>query len=399
MGVSMSELTLAVAGLSGSVGTTLAAGLAAIRGGGPARSLLTELPWPLGSAGEPSLASRLDLAKLSSLGVTGWDLDTRPLAESVREKGILPHELLDAVTPELEHLVPWPAISSPRAEFLDRARAELEKLISSGQDVVMVDLLPAAATPPQSWDLDVAELEKALFDDYPGVTPSMAFAWLAFSTGVPYLNFTPNVTVELPALRELARRRKTPFCGKDGKTGQTLMKTALAPMLALRGLKVEGWISANYLGNADGENLADPENAAEKLRNKKKVLEQILGYEVDSHIVDIRHYRPRGDFKEAWDNIDFTGFCGVPMQLKVNFLCGDSVLAAPVVIDAARLLDRAARAGASGPQAQLSLFFKSPIADGGAEQDLFRQRSLLEEWVVEACDASTTSRPKAVVGS
>jgi myo-inositol-1-phosphate synthase len=384
----MSKLTLAVAGLSGSVGTTLAAGLAAIQGGGPPRSLLTELPWPLGCAEGRSLASRLDLAPLSTLGVTGWDLDTRPLAESVREKDILPHELLDAVTPRLKDLVPWPAISSPRAEFLDRAREELETLIASGRDVVMVDLLPAAATPPQSWDLDVAELEKALFDDYPGVTPSMAFAWLAFSTGVPYLNFTPNVTVELPALRELARRRKTPFCGKDGKTGQTLMKTALAPMLALRGLTVEGWISANYLGNADGQNLADPENAAEKLQNKKKVLEQILGYEVPSHIVDIRHYRPRGDFKEAWDNIDFSGFCGVPMQLKVNFLCGDSVLAAPVVIDAARLLDRAAKAGASGPQAQLSLFFKRPLADGAAEQDLFRQRSLLEEWVAEACDAS-----------
>lgn len=386
--MSMGELTLAVAGLSGSVGTTLAAGLAAIQSGGPTRSLLTELPWPVGCMEGRPLASRLALAPLSSIRVTGWDLDTRPLAESVREKDILPHELLDAVTPQLKELVPGPGISSPTAEFLDRARGELETLISSGHDVVMVDLLPAAATPQQSWDLDVVEFEKALSDDHPRITPSMAFAWLAFSTGVPYLNFTPNVTVELPALRELARRSKTPFCGKDGKTGQTLIKTALAPMLALRGLRVEGWISANYLGNADGRNLADPENAAEKLQNKKQVLEQILGYEVPSHIVDIRHYRPRGDFKEAWDNIDFSGFCGVPMQLKVNVLCGDSVLAAPVVIDAARLLDRAARSGASGPQTQLSLFFKNPIVDGTAEQDLFRQRSLLEEWVAQACDAS-----------
>ena len=198
--------------------------------------------------------------------------------------------------------------------------------------------------------------------------------------------------INAPALRELARRSKVPYCGKDGKTWQTLLKTAIAPTLGLRGLKVEGWISANYLGNADGENLADPDNAAEKLRNKAGVLDQILGYPVDSHIVDIRYYRPRGDFKESWDSIDFTGFCGVPMQLKMNTFCADSVLAAPLLIDAARLIERAARAGASGPQEQLSLFFKSPLVAGEPDHDLFRQRSLLEEWVETLCDASSVSR-------
>lgn len=384
----MSELTLAVAGISGSVGTTLAAGLAAIRKGRSPDALLTELPWPIGSGDGRPLSSRLDLTPLSSVRVTGWDADTRPLGETVAEKGILPRELLDAVRPELQALAPWPAISAPRGESIDRAREQLESMLGSGGEVVLVDLLPATATPGGAWGLDVASFEKALLEDRPEITPSMAYAWLAFTVGVAYVNFTPNVSVELPALKELARSRKTPFCGKDGKTGQTLIKTAIAPMLGLRGLKVEGWISANYLGNADGENLSDPDNAAEKLRNKAGVLDQILGYKVESHIVDIRYYRPRGDFKESWDSVDFTGFCGVPMQLKMNTHCADSVLAAPLLIDAARLLERAARAGASGPQEQLSLFFKNPIVDGRAEQDLFRQRSLLEEWVETLCDAS-----------
>jgi myo-inositol-1-phosphate synthase len=374
--------------MSGSVGTTLAAGLAAIQRGGPPDGLLTELPWPIGSGDGRPLSERLDLAPLSSVRVAGWDTDPRPLGDTVREKGILPREMLDAVGPDLEALAPWPAISAARGESIDQAREQLESLLGAGRDLVLVDLLPASATPQGAWGLDVASFEKALLEDRPEITPSMAYAWLAFTLGVPYVNFTPNVSLELPALRELARSSKTPFCGKDGKTGQTLIKTAIAPMLGLRGLKVEGWISANYLGNADGENLSDPDNAADKLRNKAGVLDQILGYEVESHIVDIRYYRPRGDFKESWDNVDFTGFCGVPMQLKMNTQCADSVLAAPLLIDAARLLERAARAGASGPQEQLSLFFKNPIVDGSPEQDLFRQRALLEEWVETACDAS-----------
>jgi myo-inositol-1-phosphate synthase len=383
----MKELTLAVAGLAGSVGTTVAAGLHTLHNGGQPTGLLTELSWPLGSSNGSSLASRLGLAPLSSVQIMGWDADIRPIAESVREKRILPPDVIDTVTPQLQKLVPSPALAAPRATTVAQAREELRTLRSRGQDVVVIDLLPAFPTPPVSAaHRDLAAFEKALMSDSPEITPSMAYAWLALSSGVPYLNFSPNVSAELPALRELADREKTPFCGKDGKTGQTLMKTALAPMLGLRGLMVRGWISANYLGNADGQNLADPLAAAEKLRNKAGVLDGILGYEVPNHIVDIRYYAPRGDFKESWDSIDFTGFCNVPMQLKVNFLCADSVLAAPLVIDAARLLDRAARARGFGPQEQLSLFFKHPIVDGIAEQDLFRQRTLFERWVDAVSD-------------
>ena len=377
----MKGLTLGIAGISGCIGTTIAAGLAALQRHGDPGGLMTELPWPTGSAGGASLAKRLGLAPLSSMRVMGWDVDTRPLEESVREKGIVPPELLRTVAAELE-MRPLPAIAGGRAEALRSAREYLRQLRGAGHNVIIVDSLPASETPVASEvhsDLDA--FEQALLDDDPAITPSMAYAWLALSNEIPYLNFTSNVSAELPALCALARRTRTPFCGKDGKTGQTLLKTALAPMLALRGLRVRGWISANYLGNADGENLSHPEHAVEKLRNKLGVLDDILGYPVENHIVDIRYYGPRGDFKESWDNIDFTGFGGVPMQLKVNLLGGDSVLAAPLAIDAARLLDRAARAGGIGPQEQLSLFFKHPIVDGVPDHDLFRQRSLLERWV------------------
>ncbi len=378
----MKELTLAVAGVSGCIGTTIAAGLAALQRDAEPLGLLSESPWPPGAGHHTSLAERLDLAPLSSTRVMGWDLDPRPVADAAREKGIVPPELLRSVAPELQQLIPLPAISRPRAGALGEASEHLQMLRARGHDLVLIDVLPAFETPVISAIHQDPDLfERALLADDPAITPSMLYAWLALSNKIPYLNFTSNVSAELPALRDLARRTGTSFCGKDGKTGQTLLKTVLAPMLALRGLKVRGWISANYLGNADGENLSHPEHAAEKLRNKTGVLDGILGYTVENHIVDIRYYSPRGDFKESWDNVDFTGFCGVPMQIKVNLLGGDSVLAAPLAIDAARLLDRAARAGAVGPQEQLSLFFKHPIVDGVPEHDLFRQRTLLERWV------------------
>jgi len=378
----MKGLTLAIAGLSGCIGTTIAAGLAGLQRDVEPVGLLTELPWPTGSGRTRSLADRLGLVPLSAMRVIGWDVDTRPLGELVSEKAIVPPEFLRRIAAELNQTTPLPAIAAHRADALRSAREHLRTLRAGGQDVVLIDVLPAVETPPAAAiPSDIDAFERALLADDPAITPSMAYAWLALSNGIPYLNFTSNVSAELPALRALARRTRTPFCGKDGKTGQTLLKTTLAPMFALRGLRVRGWISANYLGNADGENLSHPEHAVEKLRNKLGVLDDILGYTVENHLVDIRFYGPRGDFKESWDNIDFTGFCGVPMQLKLNLLGGDSVLAAPLAIDAARLLDRAARGRAVGPQEQLALFFKHPIVDGVPEHDLFRQRSLLERWV------------------
>src|SRR5262249_13054415 len=248
----MTELTLAVAGISGCIGTTMAAGLAALQHGAEPHGLLTELPWLPRSGRAASLSDRLGLAPLSSMRIMGWDLDTRPLAESVREKGIVPPALFQTVATDLQQIVPLPPISPPRAEAVRGAREHLRPLRSRGRALMLIALLPAVEPPVRSSIPDDPDaFEQALLADDPAITPSMVYAWFALSHGIPYVNFTSNVSAELPALLELARRMRAPFCGKDGKTGQTLLKTTLAPMLALRGLRVHGWISANYLGNPD----------------------------------------------------------------------------------------------------------------------------------------------------
>ncbi|HEY1534223.1 MAG TPA: inositol-3-phosphate synthase, partial [Polyangiaceae bacterium] len=194
--------------------------------------------------------------------------------------------------------------------------------------------------------------------------------------------FTPSLT-NVAALREQADKLGNPFAGMDGKTGQTLLKTALAPMFRVRRLHIEGWYSTNILGNNDGRVLAEPESNKTKVLSKASVLDSIVGYPVENHQVHIHYYKPRGDSKEAWDNIDLVGFAGIPMQMKINFLCQDSALAAPLVVDLVRLLDVAKRRGEKGIQRQLSLFFKSPYTEPGAlaVHDLFKQEHLLREWV------------------
>src|SRR5438094_278213 len=213
----------------------------------------------------------------------------------------------------------------------------------------------------------IAAFEKALDADHPNIYPSQIYAYAAISAGVPYLNGAPNMSCDFPALVELAEKRGVAVGGKDFKTGQTLMKTIIAPGLKARMLGMEGWFSTNILGNRDGEVLDDPANFKTKEVSKLSVLEQILEperypelYKDLQHKVSIHYYKPRGDNKEGWDNIDIVGWMGYPMQIKVNFLCRDSILAAPIVLDLALFGDLAARAGMKGIQEWLSFYFKSP---------------------------------------
>jgi myo-inositol-1-phosphate synthase len=252
---------------------------------------------------------------------------------------------------------------------------------------VMINLASTERTPADGPSLRSAEaFGRALDRDDADIGPAMLYAAAAIEAGVPYGNFTPSVAADAPGLTEMALRRGVPIAGKDGKTGQTLMKTALAPMLRARSLHVDGWFSTNILGNRDGQALEDPDSLKSKLGTKGRVLDSILGYPVEDHIVDIRYYRPRGDDKEAWDNIDISGFLGHRMQIKVNFLCKDSVLAAPLVLEIARVLDLARQRGESGPQEQLSVFFKAPMtAHNQAPQHAFHvQERMLEDWLGSA---------------
>jgi myo-inositol-1-phosphate synthase len=235
----------------------------------------------------------------------------------------------------------------------------------------------------------------------------MVYAWAALRAGLPFLNGAPNLSQDVPALRELAERSGIPTAGKDFKTGQTLMKTALAPMLRARLLGVEGWFSTNILGNRDGEVLDDALSFKTKERSKLGVLGQILPPErhpelygdVD-HKVTIHYYPPRGDNKEGWDAIDIFGWLGYPMHIKVNFQCRDSILAAPLVLDLALLADLARRAGETGPQEWLSFFFKSPVTAPGRMpvHDLFQQEAALYEKLRGYADAARAAKSRSAVG-
>jgi myo-inositol-1-phosphate synthase len=240
---------------------------------------------------------------------------------------------------------------------------------------------------PTAVHQDLEAFEKGLKISDPNIAPSQIYAYAALQAGVPFANGAPNLTVDFPAMMELAALRGLPICGKDFKTGQTLMKTMIAPGLKARMLGIKGWYSTNILGNRDGEVLDDPDSFRSKEVSKLGVLETILQPEVYPdlyadlyHVVRINYYPPRGDDKEGWDNIDIVGWMGYPMQIKIDFLCKDSILAAPIVLDLALFLDLAARAGKSGVQEWLSFYFKSPQTAPGLypENDLFIQSTKLK---------------------
>ena len=333
----------------------------------------------------------------------GWDLNGDDLGAAAATHGVLDANDLTNVGAALGAMRPWPAVANENfcrnvtgrnlvaakshrdAVALIRVDLERFRKESDADEVVMLNL---AST--ESWpDLDAPvfatpeAFERGLDADDPAISPAMLYAYAAIVSDVAYGNFTPSVAADAPALIALARSRNVPVAGKDGKTGQTFIKTVLAPALRARALRVDGWFSTNLLGNRDGLALDDPRSLQSKLATKGRVLESMLGYEVADNIVDIRYYRPRGDDKEAWDNIDVSGFLGKRMQIKVNFLCKDSVLAAPLAIEIARVLALATKRGDGGVQEQLSVFFKAPmVADGHAQEHAFHtQERMLLDWL------------------
>lgn len=384
----------AVIGLGGAVATTAVAGLELVRLGIAGTEGL-----PL--AGAPHTD---DLVPYDGIVFGGWDVHADDLATAAEGHGVLGPAELAAAGPALAAVRPWAAVASPAwcrnvdggnrarvagpAEALERIRADLRAFrASEGLDEVVVLNLASTERQPDPDDpalRDPDALEATVREDSATIGPALLYALAAVQEGMPYCNFTPSVAADAPSMIALALREGVPTAGKDGKTGQTLMKTVIAPALRERALKVEGWFSSNILGNRDGLALDDPESLRSKLGTKGSVLDAILGYEVEDHVVRIDYYRPRGDQKEAWDTIDLVGFLGQRMQLKLNFLCRDSILAAPLAIELVRLLDLAGRRGEAGPQEQLSAFFKAPTTrDGAPEHALHRQAAMLGEWLAQ----------------
>ncbi len=390
----------------GAVSTTFIAGVHAIRKGlaAPIGSLTQMGTLRLGKRTEarsPKIKDFVPLASLDQLVFAAWDIFEDDCYAAASTAGVLDRQLLERLRPELETIKPWPAVFDRRyvkrldgphlkrgahkRELADQLRADIQRFReSSGVDrAVMIwcgstEVFMTESEPHAT----LAAFEAALERNDPAISSSMVYAYAALKEGLPYANAAPNLTVDIPALLDLATQTGAPVAGKDLKTGQTLLKTIIAPGLKARLLGVNGWYSTNILGNRDGEVLDDPDSFKTKEESKKSVLDYVLQpdlypdlYGDLCHVVRINYYPPRGDNKEGWDNIDLIGWLGYPMQLKVNFLCRDSILAAPIVLDLVLLLDLAKRAGLAGVQEWLSFYFKSPMYAPGLypEHDLFVQ--------------------------
>jgi myo-inositol-1-phosphate synthase len=395
----------------GAVSTTFIAGVLAVRKGiaRPIGSLTQMGTVRLGKRTEarsPLIRDLVPLASLDDLVFGGWDIFEDNCYEAATTAGVLEKGLLEQVRPELEAIAPWPAVfdrryvkrldgpnvkrGASKRELAEQVIADIRRfkeenhcdrlvMMWCGSTEVFMTESPAHAS------LD--SFEKALEENDATIPSSMVYAYAALREGIPYCNAAPNLTADIPALLELASCTHAPVAGKDLKTGQTLMKTIIAPGLKARLIGVQGWYSTNILGNRDGEVLDDPESFKTKEESKKSVLDYILQphlypelYGDVCHVVRINYYPPRGDNKEGWDNIDLVGWLGYSMQLKINFLCRDSILAAPIVLDVALFLDLAKRAGWSGIQEWLSFYFKSPMHAKNLypEHDLFIQQTKLK---------------------
>ncbi|MFH6781785.1 MULTISPECIES: inositol-3-phosphate synthase [Methylobacterium] len=383
---------VAFVGMGGAVATTAIAGIEMIKSGSNRLDGL-----PLAGHAVAGMVGYKDLV------FGGWDLNGDDLGAAAAGHGVLTKQDIENGAQVLNGMKPWPAVGSAKfcrnidggnrivakdhREAVDCIAGDLKRFReeSGVDDVVVVNLASTERWP----DLDdptlnsAAAFERGLDSSDEAISPAMLYAYAAIKNGIPYANFTPSVAADVPALVDLARQMNVPVAGKDGKTGQTMMKTVLAPALKSRALHVDGWFSTNILGNRDGLALNDKDSLQSKLNTKGTVLDSILGYPVEDHLVHIHYYRPRGDDKEAWDNIDVTGFLGQRMQIKINFLCKDSILAAPLVIEIARVLDLAKKRGDGGVQEQLSLFFKAPMVKNGhgPEHAFGAQERMLLDWL------------------
>ncbi|MCU1287137.1 MAG: Inositol-3-phosphate synthase [Acidobacteriales bacterium] len=393
----------------GAVATTFVAGVEAVRKkiAQPIGSLTQMGTIRLGKRTEgrsPKINEFVPLAGLDDLVFTGWDIYEDDMYAAAMNAGVLEKDLLNQIKPFMQSIKPRPAVfdrhyvknldgknvkkGKNKMDLAEQLRADIHdfKKTSGAERLVMMWCGSTEIFLKQTEvHSSVKAFEKGLHANDENIAPSMIYAYAALCEGVPFANGAPNLTVDMPAMHELSRRNHAPISGKDFKSGQTLLKTVLAPGLKARMLGLAGWFSTNILGNRDGEVLDDPDSFKTKEESKLSVLEHILQpelypelYKDFYHKVRINYYPPRADNKESWDNIDIVGWLGYPMQIKVNFLCRDSILAAPIVLDLVLLMDLAKRStqlSGMGIQEWLSLYYKSPMTAPGLypEHDLFIQ--------------------------
>jgi myo-inositol-1-phosphate synthase len=393
----------------GAVATTFVAGVEAVRKGiaKPIGSVTQMGTIRLGKRTEgrsPKIKEFVPLANLDDLVFTGWDIFEDNMFDAATNAGVLDRYLLEQIKPFLQKITPRKAVfdhnyvkkidgpnvkkGKNKMDLAEQVREDIRQFKKSSGASRLITIWCGSTESfiqPTAVHQSVKALEKAFAQNDENIPPSMVYAYASLKEGVPFANGAPNLTVDVPAMHELSREHEAPICGKDFKTGQTLIKTILAPGFKARMLGLAGWFSTNILGNRDGEVLEDPGSFKTKEESKLSVLEHILQPELYpdlygdfTHKVRINYYPPRGDNKEGWDNIDIFGWLGYPMQIKVDFLCRDSILAAPIVLDLVLFLDLAQRTPelrGLGIQEWLSFYFKSPMSAPGLypEHDLFIQ--------------------------
>ncbi|MDR0734057.1 MAG: inositol-3-phosphate synthase [Dysgonamonadaceae bacterium] len=400
------KLGVLVIGVGGAVATTFIAGTMIVRKGlgVPVGSITQLATIRLGKREEnrfPRIKDVMPLADLNDIVFGGWDLFEENAYEAARHAEVLTVEDLDKVKNELQAIRPMKAVfdqnfvkrlhgtwvkeAPTKWDLKEAVRKDIQAFKEkNGLDRVVCIWCGSTEvfTPISAVHKTLPALQKAMKENSPEIAPSMIYAYAAIEEGIPYINGAPNLTVDMPAVWDFAAQKQVPICGKDFKTGQTMLKTVLSPMLKTRMLGLNGWFSTNILGNRDGEVLDDPGSFKTKEESKLSVIHNILQpdlypqlYGEVYHKVRINYYPPRKDNKEGWDNIDIFGWLGYPMQLKVDFLCRDSILAAPLCLDLVLFTDLAKRVGFSGIQSWLSFYFKSPMHDNEhiAEHDLFIQ--------------------------
>lgn len=396
----------------GAVATTMIAGVEAVRRGlaKPIGSLTQMGTIRLGKRTDnktPLVKDFVPLADLNDLVFTGWDIFEDNVYEAAAHAGVLEPPTLEQLKPYLEQIKPLPAVfdqhyvkrlhgthvkqGKNKRDLAEQVMADIRTFKQTVDRVVMIWCGSTEIfLEPSAVHESIAAFEKGLESNDPGIAPSQIYAYAALKEGVPFANGAPNLTVDTKALIELSKQHSAPIFGKDFKTGQTFMKTVLAPAFKARLLGVNGWFSTNILGNRDGEVLDEPQSFKTKEESKLGSLEYIFQpelypdlYKHIYHKIRINYYPPRGDQKEAWDNIDIFGWLGYPMQIKLNFLCRDSILAAPIALDLVLFLDLAKRTPelrSIGIQEWLSFYLKSPQTAEGLypEHDLFIQSMKLK---------------------
>jgi len=400
----LGKLGVLLPGLGAVATTTMAGVFLARRGLARPTGSLTQLGTARLGGRACALRDLVPLASLEDIEFGAWDIFPDDAFAAAKHAAVLSTEHLELVREELGSVRPMEAAFYPqyvprllgphikfapsKADMVEQLRADIRAFRRERGCLRMVAVWCGSTESylePTAVHDSVEAFERGLLRSSPEISASQLYGWACIKEGIPFANGAPNLTVDFPAAWELARTHGVPLAGKDFKTGQTLVKTILGPGLHARALGLRGWYSINLLGNRDGEVLADPKAFRNKEASKLGVLEGIFenvdGVADFVHQVRIDYYRPRGDAKEAWDSIDLSGWLGYPMQLKVNFLCRDSILAAPLVLDLALLLDLAQRASLEGVQDWLGFYFKNPTMSPGAPQDhdLFVQRRTLED--------------------